>query len=228
MAIVMINWILPHTCILCHRKNDQQIDLCLDCENELPFITNACHACGTPLPTNTQICGQCIQQPPPYNNAFALFTYHPPITKLIYDLKFNRKLVNAKILGDLMAKYLKFENKPDYIIPVPLHHKRLRERGFNQALEIARPIAKKFNIPLNIKSCKRIKHTHAQAMLPKNERKKNIKNAFIMDPNFQTKHVVILDDVVTTGQTVLELTHALQKNGVQKIEIWCCAKAILK
>ena len=224
----MMNWILPQTCLLCYQKSDQRIDLCRDCENELPFITHACLSCGTPLPIHTPICGQCLQQPLPYNNTFALFTYHPPITKLIYDLKFNRKLVNAKILGDLMAKYLKFEKKPDYIIPVPLHHKRLCERGFNQALEIARPIAKKFKVPLAIKSCKRIKHTDAQAMVPKNKRKKNIKNAFVIDANFTPHSVVILDDVVTTGQTVLELARVLRDNGIQKIDIWCCAKTVIK
>ncbi len=220
----IINWILPHTCILCHRKSDQRMDLCSACESELPFIAHACPYCGLPIPANALACGQCIKQPPLYDHTFTLFTYQSPITKLIYDLKFNRKLVNAKVLGDLMAKQLKITKKPDCLIPIPLHNKRLRARGFNQALEIARPIAKKFKIPINFTSCKRIKHTDAQAMISKKKRKKNIKNAFAIDANFQAHHVVIIDDVVTTGQTVLEFARVLRKNGIQKIDVWCCAR----
>lgn len=205
----MINFlnyhIFPGTCILCDLNSKRQQDLCPNCENNLPWLTNL-------LP----------------NNIFASFHYQEPIAHLITNLKFNHKLIYAKILGDLMVAKLKQQNSlPELIIPVPLHKKRLKERGFNQALEIARPIAKQLNIPIDFNSCQRIKPTEAQSLIPAKQRQQNVKGAFIVKQEITAKHVVIIDDVVTTGNTTKELSYTLQQAGVTKIDIWCCAKTSL-
>lgn len=131
-----------------------------------------------------------------------------------------------------MAQRIKTEwylNKrlPDRIIPVPLHAKRLKERGFNQALEIARPVAKHLRLPLDARGCKRTKYTDAQAQLDFANRSYNIKEAFSIESDYSNQHIAIIDDVTTTGQTLRELSQALKKAGAKQIDLWCCAKTLL-
>jgi ComF family protein len=177
---------------------------------------------------NSKFCGQCVKQPPLFNHTFAPFHYQPPIDKLTMGIKFGRNLVYARVLGELMAKnigrYLIEADKPDCLIPVPLHHTRLRERGFNQALELAKPIAKQLQIPIDFRSCKRVRATLAQTLIPAATRQRNVRNAFLVAKDFFAPHVAILDDVVTTGSTVTELSRILLQAGVKKISIWCCAR----
>jgi ComF family protein len=175
------------------------------------------------------ICGICLHHSQPFNIAYALYLYQAPITKLILSLKFSRSLVNAHVLGGLLAEMIKttwYKDKPfpSIIIPVPLHPKRLKERGFNQALELARPISRLLKIPIDALSCKRIKHTAAQATLSSIERQKNVKNSFKILKQFTTQHIAVLDDVITTGHTIREFCDALKRHGAKTIDVWCCAR----
>lgn len=198
----------PYTCILCNLPSDTKQDLCNTCRSKLPW-----------------------REPASHNNIIIPFNYEYPINHLITGLKFNHKLIYAKILADLMLQTLEkhYKNKPlpELIIPVSLHKKRLCERGFNQALELAKPIAKQLNIPIDIISCQRTINTEAQSLIPAKERQKNIKNAFAIKKEIATKHVAIIDDVTTTGSTIDELTFTLQQAGIKKIDVWCCAKTCL-
>lgn len=221
------HFFLPYTCLLCQKPSNQNLDLCEDCEKELNFIHHACLRCGKPLSPQIEICGDCLKDPPYFRKCIAIFQYDTLITKLIRNLKFHHQLVNAQILGLLMAKYLKNREKPDYLIPVPLHPFRLKERGFNQAFELARPIKKQLDIPIDITHCHRIRFTYPQFSLRGKYRYHNVKNAFYIDPHFKPKQVAIIDDVMTTGNTVNELSKALINNGTQKIDIWCCARTVL-
>lgn len=175
------------------------------------------------------LCGACLTSPPAFDKTHTLFPYRDPIMQLIIKLKFGGALSHAQTLGQLMAKKIRGEwylNQalPDIIIPVPLHAKRLRERGFNQALEIARPISAQLNIPIDTKGVKRIRHTAAQSGLTAKERKQNIKNAFNVNGSYADLHIAIIDDVVTTGQTMRELCQTLKNNGCKRIDVWCCAR----
>ena len=227
------NWLLPISCLFCHQPCRNEL-LCQACWEELPWQLFSCYKCGQLLPTaDVHICGQCLKIPPVYDNTICLFHYQNPIDKLILALKFSEKLSYAKLLGELMyqvvRQYYQNQSKPDCIIPVPLHDTRLRERGYNQALEIAKPISKKLKMPLETKRCKRILATAPQsATLSIEERAHNIKRAFWVDDSLRWKHVVILDDVVTTGHTVTALAIALKKAGVDRIDVWCCARTHLK
>lgn len=221
---------LPPTCILCSSKA-KEWDLCKACEQDIPKIAQVCACCALPLPIHTpvnQLCGKCLQDPPPFNKVYALFPYQAPIDNLITKLKFQGNLVYAKVLGELMANYLQAEYKkerlPECLIPVPLHRKRLRERGFNQAVELARPIVKRLDIPLMLKSCQRVRATIAQINLPAADRRTNLRNAFNVTSIITAKHVAIIDDVVTTGSTIAELSRSLRAEGVERIDIWCCAR----
>ncbi len=221
--------LLPYTCILCGSASQQDLDLCCDCEADLPLIENACQQCAIPLDAEQDLlCAQCQNKPPAFHRSFALFHYNPPIDGFIMDLKFHHKLLYAHILGKLLLKKINNCDKPEYIIPVPLHPKRLRQRGFNQALEIAKPIANALQIPIETQSIKRIENTDSQSQIDASKRQKNLKNAFEVVEPIQARHVAIVDDVVTTGSTVNALATKLVEQGVKQIDVWCSARTSLK
>lgn len=176
-------------------------------------------------------CGWCLRYQPPYDATFALWEYQKPVMQLITGLKFHSQLKYARLLGELMADYLSVQvaqgyQKPECIIPIPLHKTRLRERGFNQVLEIARGIAKRLDIPIDISSCIRVKATQAQSSIQAKKRRSNVKNAFRVVTGFSKRHVAIIDDVMTTGHTVSALSKQLRQHQVERIDIWCCARTI--
>ena len=226
-----VPWLLPYTCILCHGHSTRSQDLCDDCFADLPHLLYACPRCANPLANEHSLtCGFCLKQKISFDATFALFSYQAPITKLIMNLKFGQSLVNARILGELLAQNIQekwyYNNPlPEIIIPMPLHTQRLQERGFNQAIEIARPIAKKLFLPMEIDACKRIKQTAAQATLPARQRLHNIRNAFHIPETIPYKYVAVIDDVITTGHTMNEFCHTLKQAGVQRIDVWCCARS---
>ena len=228
-------WLLPPTCILCHARAPLTLDLCAACADDLPILPQSCPRCAKILlvaPTVNVICGDCLQHPPAFDATYALFAYQAPITKLIMELKFHHLLVNATVLGKFMADALQtrwYYNKtrPDVILPVPLHPKRLTERGFNQALEIGRPTSKILQIPLDRVSCQRVRYTQAQARLQAEKRGQNVKNAFKINKNLTGLHVAVIDDVITTGRTIEEFSYALKKAGAKRVDVWAVARAIL-
>lgn len=222
----MFKLLLPHFCVICHKPSHRERDLCLACENQLPFLKNACRICATPIPENNPICGQCLNQKNPFDQTIAVFKYEPPVSQMITGLKFSAKLHYAPLFGKLLAE--KISNKPEIIIPIPLHKKRLKERGFNQSLEIAKQIGKQLHIPIDAKSCQRIIHTQPQAQVPAKDRKKNVKNAFEIIQKISANHIAVIDDVVTTGHTIYAFCQMLRKHGVQHIDVWCIARTILR
>lgn len=145
---------------------------------------------------------------------------------LVTNLKFNANYKNARLLGLLLAEQLQRRTAlPECIIPVPLHEKRYQERGFNQSIEISRTVAKQLRIPLELNACIRHRNTQHQVSLPAKQRHNNIKNAFSIVRPLRYSHVAVLDDVMTTGSTVAEIASVLKTAGVQKVEIWVCARA---
>lgn len=229
----IINYVLPTCCILCKERHQNPNNLCSDCLKNLPWKTASFIRCASTLThkNDCMLCGYCIQATPIISNTHALFDYAEPINVLINQLKFSHRLAVAKCLGILWAQKLLQEEsiqKPNYIIPVPLHYKRLRERTFNQAIEITRPISQALKIPIVTTGISRKKNTKAQAMLSRKERAKNIKGAFTVTRNLTGSHVVIIDDVITTGNTITTLANEVKKAGASRIDAWCCAKAQTK
>ncbi len=218
------------TCPLCQEPSPSLI--CDTCYRLLPDIQHACFQCGLPLTmvdtsNNTLRCGQCVQSPPAFDLCISPYHYALPISRFITQLKFHHKLYYAPVLAELLINKLEqhAEGLPECIIPVPLHKNRLRQRGFNQALEIARPIAKRYGIKLDTKCCSRVISTAPQMSQDKKTRQKNIHNAFEVAAGFQYKHVAILDDVMTTGHTVNELARVLRQHGAKRIQIWSTARS---
>lgn len=216
--------LLAQTCYLCGNSSSQAI--CNACLKDFPYQTSACLNCASIL-DEVGICPECKQNPPPYRHTQALFSYTYPIDKLIKLAKFHQNLTILKLLANLMAQHLIMEPRPDVLIPVPLHSKRLRQRGYNQSLELAKMIAKQSGIPINTRVCKRRKYTRPQtALLNAQQREENLANAFkIKKTPSHWQHIVLIDDVMTTGTTVKQLALAFKAAGVSQIDVWCCARA---
>ena len=147
--------------------------------------------------------------------------------RLIPNLKYHGQLHLARHLGELMLPRLlqRAAPPPDCLIPVPLHPSRLRERGYNQALEIARPIAARLKIPLAVNAVRRVRATPAQAQLPLRERARNVRGVFDTRKRFDGRRVAIVDDVMTSGHTVNSLAHCLRRAGAEDVEVWVVARA---
>jgi len=221
-------YILPSLCILCGDKGCESRDLCFACYAELSKNIPLCYQCAnnTAKPHPTGLCPDCLNNPPAFDETFAPFVHHGSTRYLILQLKFHRHYPSARLLGGLMADYLKKTAEfPDCIIPVPLHKNRYRERGFNQSIEIARVLSKQLSLPLDIHSCSRHRDTVHQVGLNAEQRNENIRNAFSVSPKFNAKHVALIDDVMTTGSTVHELALALKIAGCHRVQVWVCAKA---
>ncbi len=222
-------------CVLCSTKVTGAISLCQPCLEDLPRIKTTCYQCGLPLKNRQgeSLCGQCQQSLPPIDYLISSLHYTYPVGYLVSQLKFQRDLTYAKIFSQLLLTTLqmhyreRYSERPEIIIPVPLHKKRSRQRGFNQALEIAQPIAKALNIPIVANAIKRIKYTEAQSLLSALERCKNLRNSFVLSKPITAEHIVLVDDVVTTGTTVYELATLLKKSGVRKVGVWAVARAII-
>lgn len=228
----LITCLCPTHCLLCHTLDLGKQLLCPDCEAELPFLKGPqCTHCAYPLPhSEATVCGACLKKTPAFDRTLALFEYQAPISHFITALKFNQELVYGKLLGDLFVKHLKnmraLTQLPECLIPIPLHPKRLRERGYNQALCIARVLAKALQLPLEYQQYQRHKATEAQSGLKAPHRQRNVHNAFSLRIPTHYTHVAIIDDVMTTGCTAQEFAHVLKKSGVKIVEMWCCARVL--
>ena len=225
----------PPRCLLCASPGQADRDLCGHCHQSLPFNQTACVSCALPLPPNTSegaVCGRCQKKTPLYDHAFSVFSYEQPMIWLIQQLKFNEKLAHVRLLGELLAesdcvKRIGVDGDDICLLPVPLYKKRLSQRGFNQSIELARALSKKTGWPMELKSVQRIRDTSAQTGLDAKARRKNIRGAFEVVDALPYKQVVIIDDVVTTGSTVNELSRVLKKSGVERITVLSLARAPL-
>ncbi|VVC75110.1 Orotate phosphoribosyltransferase [Aquicella siphonis] len=228
----LTDWLLPASCLLCGDNTHDDMPVCQPCQLDLPILPHHCFQCAQFLPTCTSDvvkCGICLNNPPGFAATYALFPYEPPIIQWIIRLKFHHQLHIARALGKMLSHHIQsrwYAGKalPDVIIPVPLHPSRLRERGFNQALEIAKPVAADLRLRLDRTGIRRIRHTAAQSSLPAASREENIKNAFTVTRQYSGQVIALVDDVITTGHTLRECSRLLLRQGAARVDAWCCAR----
>lgn len=206
------------------------VDFCLHCRKTLPYLSSShCLVCAIPV-TDASTCGACLAKPPEFDRTVAAFEYAFPVDALLRSLKYRSNLAMARVLADFLSTRITSTVKPaelpDYIVPMPLHPKRLRERGFNQAVEIARRVSKSTRVPLFAHACQRVRDTPSQTELPWKEREKNIRGAFACNTDFLGKHVTILDDVMTTGTSLNELSKLLRDHGATRVSAWVVARTL--
>lgn len=219
--------LFPPACLLCGDPGGDELDLCPGCRSDLPVLEHPCPGCGRPLPHATgTYCGSCQKKPLPFDACRVPFIYAPPIDYLVQAFKFHRRLEAGRLLAQLLTRQFEGVAPPECLVPVPLHPSRLRERGFNQAVELARPLARQMGVPLETDRCRRIKRTDTQSQLSRDERRRNLKNAFRVDWPAPPRRVAIVDDVLSTGTTAGELARELKSAGVEEVEVWVVARAV--
>ena len=220
----------PSICLHCEAQGKMGIDLCIHCHKKLPWITNACKRCALPLTTESSFgCGACNNRKLFFDQAFVPFLNDEFIRECIHQFKFNNRLNHGKLLATLLLNKIKEGHFtiPNVLLPVPLYRNRIKQRGFNQALEIARIVNKEFNCSVSTKDIRRVRNTKAQMELPATKRHTNVKNAFQLTTykaKFKDKHVAIIDDVMTTGSTVNEVAKCLRDVNARRIDVWCIAR----
>ena len=217
--------LLPARCLVCGERGDLGRDLCRDCHAALPWNTSACGRCALPLPVPAPYCGACRHRPPPFDGCQAVFRYDFPLDRLLPRLKFHGDLACGRLLAGLCAGSLAAAPRPQLLLPVPLHAGRLRQRGYDQALELARPLARALDLPLCAERLQRRRATGPQTELGAGARRRNVRDAFQLRPGPLPAHVVVFDDVMTTGATLAECCRLLRRAGVARVEAWAVARA---
>ncbi|HVU83041.1 MAG TPA: ComF family protein [Rhodanobacteraceae bacterium] len=218
--------LLPSHCLLCGARGQGALSLCAACEADMPRNATCCARCALPLETPASLCGRCIKRAPPWDAAWAPFRYEWPLAQLEARFKFGSDLAAGRTLSSLWNAARAPHALPDAIVPVPLHRSRLRKRGYNQALELAKPLAKHLGVPVLHDTLSRTRATPAQTELTAIQRRRNVRGAF--EARFDGKvpeHVAVLDDVFTTGATLAECTRMLKRAGVARVDAWALARA---
>lgn len=229
--------LFPPLCIACSNvlAAGQERGFCRDCSQHLSFITQSrCPICGIIFPDSlagNHLCGDCLETKPHYTFARAALIYEGIILDAVHRFKYRRNLTCGLVLAGLLADF-DFPDMDwrafDLIIPVPLHVRRLRKRGFNQSLILARALSKKHSLPIDFSLLKRRKLTLTQTGLDKKERERNIKGAFAVGcPEIlRGKNVVLVDDVYTTGATINECAKTLNKAGSSRVAVITLARVL--
>jgi ComF family protein len=190
-------------------------------------IGPACSYCALPLPDeNFLVCGLCIKEKPQFDGTITAYVFEEPLRTLLHDFKYKEALYLRSFLAKLMLDALPAQNlQTQCLVPVPLHPKRIRQRGFNQAAELCKLLAKKLKVNCELNLCKKIIHTEAQVTLVSKQRRKNLRQAFQSKPSLY-QHITLVDDLMTTGSTANELARAFKQQGVERVDLWCCARAV--
>ena len=209
------------SCFLC--RGAAQALLCSSCHADLPRIpASVCPRCALASPSGA-LCGRCLAQQPAYDETRAALAYGFPADALIHALKFRGELALATFFGALLCQSVAGA-RVDCVVPVPLSPARLRSRGYNQALEIARGVAAATGAKLAPELCERGRDTAAQMDLPLEDRAKNVRGAFHCPRMLGGQTVAVVDDVMTTGATLDEVAATLKRAGAARVVNWVVAR----
>lgn len=211
-------------CLLCGESGADGRDLCRACAGALPWNDSACLRCALPL-SAPGICGACLQRPPPLTETHAAFVYGFPLDRLVPRFKFHNDLAAGRLLSELMLQGMSRLPKPSALVPVPLHDSRLRRRGYDQAQELARALARALQVPLLPEALVRTRATAPQSELDAGARQRNLRRAFEVRAGAALPdHVTLVDDVMTTGATLEAAAKRLRRAGVARVDAWVCAR----
>ena len=223
--------LLPPHCLLCQAPGAEGRELCSACARDLPWNHVYCPRCALPLATPGAACGDCQQHPPVLDRLIAPFRYVYPLDGLVQRFKFQHDLAAGALLADLVCETLKATfaagtTRPELILPVPLHTRRLRERGYNQSLELAKRIAPALGLSIDAEALHRSRPTAAQAQLDAAARRRNVEGAFFaIADRVRDRDFVLVDDVATTAATLNECARTLKQAGARTVCAWVIARA---
>jgi len=229
---MVYDWLKRHQqrCLLCTLPTQGKHGICDGCRGDLPWLNHHCRGCALPIPAPASFCGRCLKTPSPLNHCSSLFYYRYPAQQLIIALKFNEQLAIARLLGQLLAEKIRQQQPCHHVqavVPVPLHHDRLRQRGYNQSREIAKYCAQHLQLPLINNLLERNRATAQQSQLSRSEREKNLKGAFRVLGKGPDS-ILLVDDVMTSGATLMEMAKTLRQSGTKEIQAWTICRAVLE
>lgn len=220
-----IKQLLPQRCLLCAGPSAAHA-FCAPCSADLPWhVASACPVCALPTPGG-EVCGACLRHPPAFDVTVAALDYAYPVDAVLLRYKYDGLLAAAEPLAELLLTRLQQRPRPDAVIPMPLHPARLRERGYNQALEIARVVANRLGVPLAARACSRTRPTPPQAGLHQEARRRNLRGAFACHADLHGRHVALLDDVMTSGASFDALAGVVKAAGAAHVECWSVARTL--
>lgn len=221
---------IPARCLLCSAAS--ATPLCEACSADLPPQGHACPRCAEPLVTAAPSCARCQQNPRSIalDATVAPLRYEWPADVLTKRFKFDRNLAAGRALAEQLASaaevhMLDSNQRPDLLIPMPLHASRRRWRGFNQSTELALQVSQQLGLTLDLRIAERVRATTTQSLLPAGKRESNLRGAFQVNGAVSGLRVVIIDDVMTTGASVIELANVLKKAGATRVEAWVATRA---
>lgn len=219
-----ISLVFPRRCAICDEARPfQKEKICSACRKQLSYVREPrCKKCGKPINDDTaEYCRDCSDRYHDFDQGLSLFLHDKDIRKSLYGLKYKNKREYADFYAEEMAAAFgeAFELwKPEVMIPVPLHNKKLIKRGFNQSAVLAKKIEAFCGIPVDCNYLSRTKNTDAQKTLGKNERKKNLEKAFeISGLHNRYERVLLIDDIYTTGATIDSCAKVLKEAGVKRV-----------
>lgn len=223
----VVNWVAPLKCIRCSQSiRNGTSCVCQHCYPTLPFHDNACQQCGQAFSANLDYCGRCLNSPPPFDRCFCAFSYNNPIDNQLRKFKYSQRPELAGQLAQLLRHEIDNHqlDYPELLLPVPIHISKLRERGFNQSLSLAKHLSALMNIPYSNNVVIKHRNTEPQVGQTQHFRHKNVSGSFKYHHKTKAKHIAIIDDVVTTGSTAAEIAKILKRNGVDYIQVWAIAQ----
>jgi ComF family protein len=227
-AAALARHALPQRCALCVGPAGDAL-LCAACAAALPSLPAACPACALPSPGG-ETCGACLRRPPPFAATVAALAYAFPVDRLLQELKYGGRLALADWAAGTLAREVgralarrDAAERPDRIVALPLATARQRDRGFNQAREIARGIARRVDLPL-LDALARVAAGPPQAALPWAGRARNVRGAFAAVGDVRGSRIALVDDVMTTGATLAEAARVLRRAGAARVECWVVAR----
>jgi ComF family protein len=214
--------LLPQDCMLCGAPTGAR-QVCAECAAELPWLDEACPRCALPGPGG-RVCGRCTSTPPAFDATVACFTYEYPVDRLVQSLKYGHRLAVGRWLAERLLERIGPDHGADVVVPMPLHRARLAERGFNQSLEIARHVAHRLALRLDVEGARRVLSTAPQVDLPLDARARNVRGAFACTRRFDGLRVAVVDDVMTSGASLDELAATLKAAGAARVVNWVAAR----
>lgn len=216
---------LFNQCITCLKTTHNSSGFCEPCRKDLPWLKTHCSICALPLPAQQDhlICGKCLKSKPSFTKVQAPFLYMFPINHFIGKIKYNKKPQYIGPLASLLINSSTIPSTIDLIIPIPMHRSNLQKRGFNQAELLAKEMSNHLGIEIDTHSLKKNKKTIPQMELDRDQRLKNQRGVFICD-DLKHKHILLVDDVMTTGATMEAATRVLLKAGATSVHVIVIAR----
>jgi ComF family protein len=209
-------------CLLCIGPSERTL-VCAMCDRALPLLENACARCAVPL-AGAGTCGECQRREPAFDEALAAFEYRFPVDRLIQRFKYAGDLAVGRWLALRLAERVALHEAPDLLVAPPLTASRLRARGFNQAVVIARHVGKRLRVRHSHAAFTKVRDTSPQPELGRRQRLANLRGAFRCELRLSGEHVAIVDDVMTTGATAHALSKLLKAHGASRVSVWAVAR----